>query len=269
MGLSKPALQLIFAGSVGVVTIGVLIAGFSMVEDHRTRAQESISETAMAASTAATPSEAPRRDSSVFSLVQDDASGYDGYAWNAPIAEVKRRGGAVAQTFLQEGGNHGGPLDLPTIIWIGIGLPANHRVAQAATFDPAAFSGTTFSTVQRGRTDYVFANGHFVMAVVGERTDDLTALAQKIADQNQEIPALHLEETFDLSPVGSGLPPEALSSDCYRKTNTNTRIYLVEEWGTTVLGAVKNHRAFQVYIPNVAYQAFLDEASRSAGQPGS
>ncbi|HEY6448469.1 MAG TPA: hypothetical protein VIY53_18570 [Acidobacteriaceae bacterium] len=201
-----------------------------------------------------------------FGATQDDAKGYDGTAWGASAAEVAKRRDKVTATFSDDDGQSGPP-GLATILWVGIGLPANHAVAQAQTFDPGTWDPGAFSTVRHGRTQYVFVHGRFAMAIENVNAWDLDKIRQKTAEANEQIPSLHAEQTFDLSPPGSGLPPEALSSDCYRKAGTNTRIYVIEKWSTTVMGAVRNDRGWVVTIPNAEYQQLLAQAGKTPAVP--
>jgi hypothetical protein len=201
-----------------------------------------------------------------FGATQDDAKGYDGTAWGASVAEVAKRRDKVTATFSDDDGQSGPP-GLATILWIGIGLPPNHAVAQAQTFDPAAWGPGAFSTVRHGRRQYVFVRGRFAMAIESVNAWDLDKIRQKTAEASEQIPSLHAEQTFDLSPPGSGLPPEALSSDCYRKAGTNTRIYVIEKWSTTVMGAVRNDRGWMVTIPNADYQGLLERAQKAPAVP--
>jgi hypothetical protein len=170
----------------------------------------------------------------------------------------------VQPGFTADSTSYNGTLDLPTIIWMGIELPSNHQRAQAATFDPAAFNGAQFSTVRRGRTQYIFADGHFVMAVVEISADQYENVRQKLTTENQEIPSLRMEQTFDLAQAGSGLPPDTVSTECFRRPNTNTRVYLIEKWSSSLLGAVTYHRVFEVYIPNAYYLTLLHSAMQPA-----
>lgn len=199
-----------------------------------------------------------------FGATQNDRDGFDGHAWDATVADVAGRRGKADRGFSVDSNTYSGALDLATILWMGIGLPANHKRAQADTFDPGSFPGAQFSTVRRGRTQYIFANGRFVMAVIGVDADQYLRVQQKLATSDEEIPSLRAEQTFDLSDAGSGLPPDTVSTECFRKPNTNTRIYLVEKWSSNVLGRVTYHRVFLVYIPNSDYVALLNEANRAA-----
>jgi hypothetical protein len=214
----------------------------------------------------AAPSTAAASDAGNFGATQDDAKGYDGTAWGVSVAEVVKRRDKVTATFSDDDGQSGPP-GLATILWIGIGLPPNHKVAQAQTFDPDAWSAGAFSAVRHGRKQYVFVDGRFAMAIESVNSWDLDKIRQKMAEINEQIPSLHAEQTFDLSPLGSGLPPEALSSDCYRKAGTNTRVYVIEKWSTTVMGAVRNDRGWVVTIPNAEYQQLLAQAQKTPTVP--
>ncbi|MGC2635785.1 MAG: hypothetical protein WA294_01300 [Acidobacteriaceae bacterium] len=201
-----------------------------------------------------------------FGAAQDDAWGYDGTPWGASMAEVAKRRDKVTATFGDDDGQSGPP-GLATIVWIGIGLPPNRAVAQAQIFDPDTWGQGAFSTVRRGRTQFVFVQGRFAMAIESVNAWELDKIRQKNAEANEQIPSLHVEQTFDLSPPGSGLPPEALSADGYRRAGTNTRLYVIEKWSTTVMGEVRNDRAWVVTIPNADYQALLARAQRAPGAP--
>jgi hypothetical protein len=198
----------------------------------------------------------------VFGTSQDDSEGFDGHAWDSSVADVAGRHGKAQPGFTIDSGASNGALDLPTIIWMGMGLPSNHPRAQAATFDSASFMGAQFSTLRRGRTEYIFADGLFVMAVVGLDADRYESVRQNLMTTDEEIPSLRAEQTFDLAQAGSGLPPDTISTECFRKLNTNTRIYLIEKWSSSLLGTVTYHRVFEVYIPNIYYLTLLNEATQ-------
>lgn len=199
-----------------------------------------------------------------FGAAQNDPDGFDGHAWSATVADVAGRRGKAEPGFTVDAKGYNGPLDLPTIIWRGIGLPPNHKQAQADTFDPASLQGTEFNTIRRGRAQYIFANGHFAMAIVGVDANRFLPVQQKLASDFQEIPSLRTEQTFDLADAGSGLPPDTIATECFRKPNTNTRIYLIEKWSSNLLGAVTYHRVFVVYIPNSSYITLLKAATQPA-----
>jgi hypothetical protein len=249
----------------GILIFGLIAAIVFFISSQRqqVRNEESITRSVIAtgSSAAPTPSVAPKPDdNSPFGTVQNDAKGYDGYAWDAPLASVAKRRDAVAKTFTQDSGVDGPP-GLATIIWMGIGLPPNHHVAQAETFSADAFGADAFATLRRGSTQFVFDRGHLALAFTSIPAYTLERVREKLANDEQELPSLHVEETFDLSSAGSGLPPEAVSSDCYKKANTNTRIYVIEKWSTSVAGRVTNDRAYVVYVPNAAYETLLREAN--------
>ena len=250
------------AGGLGIVLLLALVLSILTRQHQRAKNEESVTAAVMAAvpSAAAAPAAAPKSDdASPFAGAQNDPKGFDGYAWDTPIAGIAKRGDKVTQTFSDDSAADGPP-GLPTIVWIGIGLPPNHQIAQAATFNPDSFPPGEFSTVRRGATQYIFDKGRFIMAVAGIPASSLERVRQKMDNTYQEIPSLHVDQTFDLSSPGSGLPPEALSSDCYKKGDTNTRIYVIEKWSTSVAGTIMNDHAFVVTIPNSDYLALLDLA---------
>jgi hypothetical protein len=251
----------------GLVVFVSIILGLISRERHKDDAALSVeasAEAAPAATPVAEPANADPSTPQVFGAAQNDAEGFDRYPWDASVADLAgRRAKAEPGFTLESGGFHAG-LDLPTIIWMGIGLPPNHQRAQADTFDPASFTGAQFSTLRRGRTQYIFANGQFVMAVVGIDAGEYEKVRQKLATANEEIPSLRSEQTFDLADAGSGLPPDTVSTECFRKPNTNTRIYLIEKWSSSLLGSVTYHRVFVVTIPNASYLALLNEAEHPA-----
>lgn len=250
-----------------VVVVSVLIGLVSRLR-HQDDAGLSVAASAEAATpapiVAPQPATTDTTANGAFGATQDDSAGYDGNNWDASIADIGGRHAKAQPGFTVEGTAFDGPLDLPTIIWMGIGLPSNHQRAQASTFDPASFTGAHFSTIRRGRTQYIFADGLFVMAVVGIDADQFESVRLKLTANNQEIPSLRTEQTFDLAQAGSGLPPDTLSTECFRKPNTNTRIYLIEKWSSSLLGAVTYHRVFEVYIPNTYYLTLLHEAAQSS-----
>ena len=255
----------------GLVVFISIILGLIERARHQGDAELSVaaSADAMPSAAPATPVAPAAADTAnpatppVFGAAQDDPAGFDGHMWNASVADVAGRRGKAEAGFTVDSTAYNGPLDLPTIIWMGIGLPANHKRAQADTFDPASFSAAHFSTVRRGRSQYIFADGQFVMAVVGIDADQYERVRQKLATADQEIPSLRAEQTFDLADAGSGVPPDTVSTECFRKPNTNTRIYLVEKWSSSLLGAVTYHRVFVVYVPNADYMALLNEAGHA------
>lgn len=253
------------AGGLGFVLLFTVVLALLERRSQQAKSEESVTAAEMATtpgsgSTAA--GETPKLDpSSPFAPVQDDAKGFDGYAWDAPIASVARRRDKAIPRFTDDDGAVGQP-GLATIIWMGIGLPPNHQAAQASTFDPAAFAQGDFRTLERGGTQYIFDKGRFIMTITSVPARRLEHIRQQMGDDNQAIPSLHIEQTFDFSPPGSGLPPEALSSDCYKKANTNTRIYVIEKWSTSVQGSVVNDHAFVVTIPNTDYQTLLAQAQQ-------
>jgi hypothetical protein len=251
------------AGGVGIVLLMTLVLALLERQSQRATNEESVTAAEMAtAPAAAAPREAATSEAgSPFSAGQDDTRGYEGTVWDAPLASVAKRRDKVTQTFTDDDGSDGPP-GLASIVWMGIGLPANRQIAQAATFDPDAFSQGKFRTLRRGATQYIFENDRFVMAVASIPAGSLERVRQTMANDNQEIPSLHTEQTFDLSPPGSGLPPEALSSDCYKKANTNTRIYVIEKWSTSVAGTILHDHGFIVSIPNSDYLKLLQQAQQ-------
>jgi hypothetical protein len=252
----------------GLVAFISIVLGLISSQRHKYDAQISVATSALAAQpgpAAGPPSEGA--DASLpggFGTAQDDTTGYDGHAWGASVTDVGGRRAKADPAFLEDARGYNGPLDVPTIVWMGIGLPANHQRAQASTFDPASFTGAQLSTVRRGRTQYIFSNGQFIMAVVTADPNYYDPIRQKLATENQQIPSLHTEQTFDLADAGSGLPPDTVSTEVFRRPNTNTRIYLVEKWSSTLLGTVTFHRVFVVYIPNAYYLALRNEATHPA-----
>jgi hypothetical protein len=273
MEINKRTMSLV-AAALGLVAFISIVLGLIARQRDQDSAVQSVTATALAAPPASAPAPAAQPAAadtstpsapSVFGTAQNDTRGFDGYDWDASVADVAGRRGKPAQAFTQDSGGYNGPLDLPTIIWMGIGLPPNHQVAQASTFDPASFTGAQFSTVRRGRTQYIFADGHFVMAVIAQDPRMYEPIRQKLSRENEEIPSLREEQTFDLAQAGSGLPPETISTECFRRINTNTRIYLIEKWSSTLLGTVTYHRVFVVYIPNSDYQMLLNDASHASG----
>jgi hypothetical protein len=267
MKISKGYLALAVV-CLGLVVFISIIAGLISSQRHKYDAQLSVATSALAAQSgpvAPQPSQAPSTAApGSFGSAQDDTTGFDGHGWGAMVADVAGRRGKADAAFTEDSGSLNGPLDLPTIIWMGIGLPANHQRAQASTFDPASFAGAQFSTVRRGNKQYIFADGHFIMAVVAEDARRYDAIRQKLATENQQIPSLHMEQTFDVAAPGSGLPPDTVSTECFQRPNTNTRIYLVEKWSSSLLGTVTFHRLFVVYVPNAFYQTLLNEATHPA-----
>jgi hypothetical protein len=256
--------------AVAVVCLGLIafigvVMGLISSQRHRYDAQLSVAASALAVQPGpAATQPSPESDTIApggFGSAQDDTTGYDGHAWGASVADVAGRRGNADAAFTEDTGGYNGPLDLPTIIWMGIGLPANHQRAQASTFDPASFGGAQWSTVRRGNKQYIFVDGHFVMAVAAEDARMYDAIRQKLATQEQQIPSLHMEQTFDLAERGSGLPPDTISTECFRRPNTNTRVYLIEKWSSSLLGTVTFHRVFVVTIPNAYYQTLLNEAT--------
>jgi hypothetical protein len=149
---------------------------------------------------------------------------------------------------------------LATILWVGMGLPPNHQTGQASTFDAASVKGVDFRTLASGGAEYIFVNGQLGLAVETIGAGDLDKVREKMAGVNQEIPSLHLERTFFMEAPESGVPPEALRSDCYKRQGSNTRIYVIEKWSTSVMGRVENHHAWVVYIPNTEYHLLLAAA---------
>ena len=268
MKISRRSLSMIAAG-LGMIALASIVMGLVTRNKQTEQAEESVTATELTgAPTLAevTPAAAPAPasepdDTGIFANVQDDRDGYDHHAWSAPVDEVARRGAGVKPGFSTDDADVGPP-GLPTILWIGMGLPANHQAAQASTFDQSSLKGEDFSTLRRGRTEYIFAHGQFAMAVEAIAPGTLDKLEQKLELSDQEVPALHVERIFDMEPAGSGLPPEALRSDCYKRAGTNTRIYVIEKWSTSVRGTVVNHHAWVVTIPNVAYRALLDAANK-------
>jgi hypothetical protein len=259
----------------GLVVFISIILGLISRERHQGDAAQSVVASADALPVAA-PVAAPQPRTTetgapeVFGATQNDKDGYDGHNWDATVADVAGRRAKAQPGFTVDSTAYNGGLDLPTIIWMGIGLPSNHQRAQAQTFDPASFTGAQFSTIRRGRTQYIFADGHFVMVVVDIDADRYESVRQKLATAYEEIPSMRAEQTFDLTQAGSGLPPDTVSTECFRKPNTNTRIYLIEKWSSSLLGKVTYHRVFEVYIPNPDYLALLNEAthaSQAAGAP--
>jgi hypothetical protein len=258
----------------GLIVFISIILGLVSRNRHKYDAQLSVAASAEAITPAptATPASSNADPSvpTVFGATQDDKDGYDGFDWNSTVADLAGRRAKPQPGFTIDSGSFNGALDLPTIIWMGIGLPSNHQRAQAATFDPESFTGAQFSTVRRGSRQYIFADGHFVMAVNSIEADQYERVRQKLATENQEIPSLKTEQTFDLAEAGSGLPPDTVSTECFRKPDTNTRIYLIEKWSSTLLGTVTYHRVFEVYIPNAFYLTLLNEAThraQAAGKP--
>lgn len=253
------------AGGLGFVLLVTLILVMLQRQSRRAANEESVTAAEMAtapgAGSAATPAARSADPSSPFAAVADDPKGYDGTAWGAAIANVAKRRDKVTTSFTNDSGAAGEP-GLATVIWVGIGLPPNHQAAQASTFDAASMPQAEFRTLARGGTQYIFDKGSFVMAVNAVPAIRLERIRQQMGNQNQVIPSLHIEQTFDFSPPGSGLPPEALSSDCYKKAGTNTRIYVIEKWSTSVQGAVMNDHGYVVTIPDTAYEALLAQAQQ-------
>lgn len=249
----------------GLVVFVSIIMGLIARDRHRNDAAQSVvaSADAMPPAPVATtqPTASDTDTPGGFGTAQDDREGYDGHSWGASVADVAGRHAKAQPTFTIDSAANSGALDLPTIIWMGIGLPANHQRAQADTFDPASFRAVQFSTLREGRTQYIFADGRFVMAVVDINANQYESIQQKLATSDQEVPSLRAEQTFDLSQAGSGLPPDTISTECFRKPNTNTRIYLVEKWSSSLLGTVTYHRVFEVYIPNSDYLALMNQAT--------
>jgi hypothetical protein len=267
MKIDKKYLSLA-AVCLGLVVFVSIVLGLISRARNKNDAAQSVAASAEpvppAPFTAPPSSPSPQTDPttpSEFGAAQDDTHGFDGYDWNATVADIAGRRAKPQPGFTIDSATYNGALDLPTIIWMGIGLPSNHQQAQADTFDPASFKGAEFSTMRRGRTQYIFADGHFVMAVVGIDADQYERVRQKLMTANEEIPSLRTEQTFDLAQVGSGLPPDTVSTECFRKPNTNTRIYLIEKWSSSLLGTVTYHRVFEVYIPNADYLTLLNEAT--------
>jgi hypothetical protein len=266
----------IAAVAFGLIAFVSIVMGLISRQSNQDEAEKSVAATAAPAPVAEVPPTAPvaaqpaaTDDSApsgppVFGTQQNDTQGFDEYDWDASIADVAGKRAKPAPVFTQDSGGYNGPLDLPTIIWMGIGLPPNHHVAQASTFDPVTFTGAQFSTVRRGRTQYIFADGRFVMAVIAEDPRMYDTLRQKLSAENEEIASMRAEQTFDMAEAGSGLPPDTISTECFRRANTNTRIYLIEKWSSTLLGSVTFHRVFVVYIPNADYQWLLNAATHSA-----
>jgi hypothetical protein len=260
--------------SLAIVCLGLLvfigiILGLIMRERHRSDAAQSVMASAVAMPPAPVAAPQPATTGAinapaVFGAVQDDTEGYDGHNWDATLADVGGRRARPQPGFTVDSAAWNGALDLPTIIWMGIGLPPNHQRAQADTFDPVSFTAAQFSTLRRGRTQYIFADGHFVMAVVGIDADRYENVRQKLMTTFEEIPSLRAEQTFDLAQAGSGLPPDTVSTVCFRKPNTNTRIYLIEKWSSSLLGTVTYDRVFEVYIPNADYLALLNDATHAS-----
>lgn len=252
----------------GLVAFISVVMGLISRQQHKYDAQISVATSALAAQSAPVAGQAPQPidggTPGVFGAEQNDTAGYDKHDWGATVADVAGRRAKADPAFTEDSGGNHGPLDLPTIIWMGIGLPSNHQQAQASTFDPASFTGAQLSTVRRGRTQYIFSDGHFVMAVVGVDPNLYDAVRQKLATENQEVPSLKTEQTFDLAEAGSGLPPDTVSTEVFRRPDTNTRIYLIEKWSSTLLGRVAFHRVFVVTIPNAFYLTLLNEATHSA-----
>jgi hypothetical protein len=252
----------------GLVVFISVVVGLISSQRHRYDAQLSVATSALAVQStpvAAQPSDADAASlPGGFGAAQNDTTGYDGHAWGASVTDVAGRRAKADPVFLEDARGYNGPLDLPTIVWMGIGLPANHQRAQASTFDPASLTGAQLSTVRRGRTQYIFSDDHFIMAVVAVDPNYYDPVRQKLATENEQIPSLHAEQTFDLAAAGSGLPPDTVSTEVFRRPNTNTRIYLVEKWSSTLLGTVTFHRVFVVYIPNSYYLTLLHSASHPA-----
>jgi hypothetical protein len=252
----------------GLVVFITIVLSLISREKHKDDADLSVAASADAIApapvAAAQPPKTDLTAPGVFGPTQDDTEGYDRHNWAATVADVAGRRGKAQPGFTADSTSYNGTLDLPTIIWMGIELPSNHQRAQAATFDPVAFTGAQFSTVRRGRTQYIFADGHFVMAVVEISADQYENVRQKLTTENQEIPSLRMEQTFDLAQAGSGLPPDTISTECFRRPNTNTRVYLIEKWSSSLLGAVTYHRVFEVYIPNAYYLTLLHSAMQPA-----
>lgn len=268
MTLSRPVQQFLVVAGMGLVAIVTVVVTISLMKSHKSDAARAIDVSSAPAVTAGAPAAVVGNvDGAPFGMALDDTDGYDGHPWNAPLGDMAKRGATVTPSFTQPNDKVGQP-GLPTIIWVGVGLPANRQMGRAESFDPASF-GAEFATVTRGSTQYIFAHDHFVMAVVSVPGTALFKLGQKLRDENQELPALHIEQTFDMSPPGSGIPPEALDSDCFRRGSTNTRIYLIEKWSTSILGEVRNDQGYVVYVPNVFYETLLDEAHHQKTPSGS
>jgi hypothetical protein len=55
-----------------------------------------------------------------------------------------------------------------------------------------------------------------------------------------------------------------VATEVFRRPDTNTRIYLIEKWSSTLLGKVTFHRVFVVYIPTAFYLTLMNEAGHPA-----